>query len=131
MTPEEQIQAQLEKDRGQRTPQQTNPANLKMGLGIFLIALVLSLIADFAELVTAGTLGWFVGIFVDFILLLILGISKGARKQWKKIVVAIVGETVPIVATLPLRTLFLIWAFISSRSSALRAVTGVMKKTMR
>jgi hypothetical protein len=97
-----------------------------MGWGIFLIALVLSLIADVVELITAGTLGWFVGLFIDLILLVMLGFSKAGRKQFKKWIWGPLIETIPILSTIPLfRVAFLIWAFASSRSKTLQAVSKV------
>lgn len=96
----------------------------RMGWGIFLIALFLSLVADVAELLTAGTLGWFVGFVIDLILLAMLGLSKAGRKQWKKWVWGPVIEKVPILATVPLfRAAFLTWSFISSRSTVLQQLS--------
>lgn len=93
----------------------------RMGWGIFLIALFLSLIADVIELLTVGTLGWFVGFIIDLILLAMLGLSKAGRKQWKKWIWGPIIEKVPILAAVPLfRAAFLTWAFISSRSTILQ-----------
>lgn len=96
----------------------------QMGWGIFLVALVLSLIADVVELLTAGTLGWFVGFVVDLILLAMLGFSKAGRKQWKKWIWGPLIEKVPILAAVPLfRVAFLTWAFVSSRSTLLQQLS--------
>lgn len=98
----------------------------RMGWGIFLVALFLSLIADVAELLTAGTLGWFVGFVIDLMLLAMLGFSKAGQKQWKKWVWGPIIEKVPILAAVPLfRAAFLTWAFISSRSTLLKKATIV------
>ena len=96
----------------------------RMGWGIFLVALVLSLIADAAEAITLGTIGWFIGFVIDLILLAMLGLSKAGRKQWKKWVWGPLIEKVPILATVPLfRAAFLTWSFVSSRSSIMRQVS--------
>ena len=103
----------------------------RMGWGIFLIALILSLIADIVEALTAGTIGWFVGFFIDLILLAILGFSKAGRKQFKKWIWGPLIEKVPILATVPFfRAGFLIWAFASSRSKTLQAVSKVASASL-
>lgn len=101
--------------------QQEEQIQGRMGWGIFLVALFLSLIADIVELLTVGTLGWFVGFIIDLILLAMLGLSKAGRKQWKKWVWGPIIEKVPILAAVPLfRAAFLTWAFVSSRSPMLQ-----------
>jgi O-antigen/teichoic acid export membrane protein len=127
---ERQYQYALEEDRArqrleaEQLAQQQEPP--KMGWGIFIIALVLSLIADAAELLTAGTLGWFVGLVVDLILLLMLGFSAAGRKQFKKWIWGPVIEKIPILAAIPfIRVGFLIWSFVSSRSEKFQAVSRV------
>ena len=131
MTPEEeQIQYQLQLDRLQheqmRTRDTTRPAPLpaspRMSGGIFLVALILSIGADALEIITVGTVGWLAGIFVDLVLLVLLGFSKGARKQWRKLLTALIGESLPVISILPLRTIMVIWSFLSSRSAILRSL---------
>lgn len=98
----------------------------RMGWGVFLVALILSLIADVVEFFTVGTLGWFVGLIVDLILLAILGFSKAGKKQFKKWVWGPLIEKIPILATVPFfRAAFLIWAFVSSRSKTIQSVSAV------
>ena len=99
----------------------------KMGWGIFLVALALSLIADIVEFFTLGTLGWFVGLVVDLILLAMLGFSKAGKKQWKKWVWGPIIEKIPILSTLPFRVAFLIWAFVASRNKKLQKVQKIME----
>ncbi len=131
-TAEQQYQYALEEDRARQrlwaeedlAHKQEN-AQARMGWGIFLIALLLSLIADVVEFFTAGTLGWFVGLFVDLILLAMLGFSKAGKKQFKKWIWGPLIEKIPILSTIPLfRVGFLIWAFVSSRSKTLQAISG-------
>ena len=131
-TSEQQYQYALEEDRARQRleaeslAQQQGSSQDKMGWGIFIVALILSLIADAVELITAGTLGWFVGLFIDLILLVMLGFSKAGRQQFKKWIWGPLIETVPILSAVPLfRVAFLIWAFASSRSKTLRAVSKV------
>ena len=100
-TSEQQYQYALEEDRARQRleaeslAQQQGSSQDKMGWGIFIVALILSLIADAVELITAGTLGWFVGLFIDLILLVMLGFSKAGRKQFKKWIWGPLIETVP------------------------------------
>jgi hypothetical protein len=130
-TTEQQNQYDLERERAsyqqvqQLESEQQEQENSKMGWGLFLIALVLGLIADVVELLTVGTLGWFVGFIIDLILAGMLGLSASGRKQWKKWVWGPIIETVPILSTIPLfRAAFLIWSFASSRSTTLQAISS-------
>ncbi len=140
-TQEESYKYALEEDRARQrllaeedSARQQEEVEARMGWGIFLTALILSLVADAAEFFTAGTLGWFVGLVIDLILLLMLGLSTAGRKQFKKWIWGPVIETVPLLSTFPfIRVAFLIWSFVSSRSKKLRAVaeiasTGLAKK---
>ncbi len=123
LTEEQQYQYALEEDRARQRlwaeedlARQQKETKARMGWGVFLVALILSLIADAAELLTAGTLGWFVGLIVDLILLLMLGFSTAGRKQFKKWIWGPAIEKIPILAAIPfIRVGFLIWAFVSSR----------------
>lgn len=131
------LEMQLEYDRAQyqrgqqenlaQQQEQAPPQPPKMGWFIFGSALILCLIADAIDAGTAGTIGWLIGIFIDLILLLILGLSSSAKKQWKKWVGGLVGETIPFVAALPLRTGFLIWAFIASRPQMIGKIAKILK----
>lgn len=141
LTAEQQYQYALEEDRARQRleaeslAQQQGPSQARMGWGIFIVALFLSLVADAAELLTGGTIGWFVGLFVDLILLAMLGFSVAGRKQFKKWIWGPVIEKVPILSAIPfIRIAFLIWSFASSRSKTLQAVSkvataGLAKKT--
>ena len=143
LTTEQQYQYALEEDRARQRlwaeedlARQQEEAQTRMGWGIFLVALILSLIADIVEFFTVGTIGWIVGFIVDLILLAMLGFSKAGKKQFKKWIWGPLIETIPILSTIPLfRVGFLIWAFASSRSKKLQAVsevasTGLSKKTV-
>lgn len=96
---------------------------------LFLPMLLITVILDIIDIFTGGTVGWFIGIFGDLLLLAVTGISKAGRKQFKRIVIGLLGDSVPIVAFLPIRSIFLIWAFISSRSTKLQAVGQIAGKT--
>ena len=82
---------------------------------LFVILLILCVIADLIDIITAGTVGWLIGLFVDAVLLLAMGISKSGRKQFKRMVVGVIGDSIPLLAFLPFRSLFLVWSFIKSR----------------
>jgi len=106
--------------------QQKLRAQSRMGWGIFVVALLLSLIADAAEFFTGGTLGWFVGFIVDLILLAMLGLSTAGRKQFKRWIWGPAVETIPILSTFPfIRVGFLTWSFVSSRSTKLQAISQI------
>jgi len=89
----------------------------KMDTTLFAILLLLCVVADFIDIITIGTIGWLIGLFVDGILLLSAGFSKAGRKQFKRILLGVIGETIPIpfLAILPFRSLFLTWSFVKSR----------------
>lgn len=108
----------------QQQQQQEELEKNKMSWLTFIPCLILAILADVVEIVTVGTLGWFLGIFVDIILLLVLGLSRSGRKQFKKWLTAIGLEKIPIVGAIPFRTFFLVWSFISSRPKLL----GVVQK---
>lgn len=123
---EEQYQEQLESDRAIYQSEQekaeeekkNQPQKLeKMGIMFFSILLLLCVVADFIDILTVGTIGWLVGLFVDAVLLLASGLSKAGRKQFKRILLGVIGETIPIplLAIAPFRSLFLTWSFVQSR----------------
>jgi hypothetical protein len=85
-----------------------------ISLGIFLFGLFLSLVGDVVDILTVGTIGWLIGIFIDLILLGVLGISRSGRKQFKKLIVGVIGETIPGIAIFPFRTVFIVWTYTSS-----------------
>jgi hypothetical protein len=129
---ERQYQYALEEDRARQrlwaeeSARQQEQTKNRMGWGTFLIALILSLIADAAELFTGGTIGWFVGLFVDLTLLAMLGFSTAGRKQFKKWIWGPLIEKIPILDAIPfIRAGFLIWSFVSSRSKKLQTISKI------
>ncbi len=94
-----------------------------MSLGIFVPLLFLCVIGDFIDVITGGTIGWLIGLFIDAIILIVTGLSKAGRKQFKRIVIGLIGETIPIIDILPFRSIFLTWGFIKSRSSIAQALS--------
>ena len=114
-------------EQEEREPYSTKPEE-KMGLLFFIAALFFSVIGDLIDFFTAGTIGWLIGLFIDGILALMFGLSKAGRKQFKRMLVAFVGESIPIIGMLPFRTIFLIWSFISSRSKIAKKLTSVAQK---
>ncbi len=132
MADEYDVYNQLEADRNIDARQiEESPAekdeqnqNQPIGWGIFLAAATIGLIADAVELFTLGTIGWFVGLFLDFVLVFILLLSKPTRKLWMKWTWGPIIEKIPIINIIPLmRVAFLIWAFISSRSKTPQKVS--------
>lgn len=134
---EEQYQEQLEYDRAAYQAEQESgegseenqPQNLdKMGILFFSIFLILCVVGDLIDLVTVGTLGWLVGLFIDGVVLLATGLSKAGRKQFKRIIIGLAGDSIPVLAILPFRSLFLTWAFINSRSSTAQKFSARLSK---
>jgi hypothetical protein len=97
----------------------------RMGWGFFLFLLLICVILDVIDVVTAGTLGWLIGLFGDLLLSILAGMSKSGRKQFKKLLIGFIGESIPIIDILPLRSIMLIWSFISSRSAILQTIGKV------
>lgn len=141
---EEQYQEQLESQRAldqaesdrkeeEKSNQPQKPE--KMGVMFFSIFLLLCIIGDLIDIFTVGTIGWLVGLFIDGIVLLATGMSKAGRKQFKVIAVGLIGDSVPILAVLPFRSIFLTWGFIKSRSSIASAIdskaTSVYNKQVK
>lgn len=136
-TTAEQYQEQLESDRAvyqteseQEEDKNKPEATARMDTMMFAILLLLCVVADFVDIITAGTIGWLVGLFVDAILLLSVGLSKGGRKQFKRIVIGVIGDSIPMLAVLPFRSLFLIWGFIKSRSTTIQSISSVSEKVV-
>lgn len=121
-------QERMRQDEENTRMEEESQKPVPMGIIFFGFLIILCLIADIIDIFTGGTIGWVIGLFVDFILLILTGISKSGRKQFKRILAGIIGDSIPIVAFLPLRSIFLIWAFISSRSTKLQAVGQVAGK---
>lgn len=116
---------QIEEDPKEQAEQEQNQP---IGWGVFLVAVAIGLIADAVELFTLGTIGWFVGLFLDFILVFVLLLSEPTRKLWKKWTWGPVIEKIPIINIIPLiRVAFLTWAFISSRSSKLQKLSKLTR----
>jgi cell division protein FtsW (lipid II flippase) len=135
-TDEQNYQQELEQDRarqrlldeeGTEKLADQDQENHKMGWGLFSIAFILSAFADIVEFLTVGTLGWFVGLIVDLILLAMLGSSKAGQQQWKKWIWGPIIETIPVLSAVPFRIAFLIWAFVASRSEKLQKIQGVVE----
>lgn len=98
----------------QKTQPEINAPAQKMGTTLFFILLLLCIFGDLIEIFTVGTIGWLTGLAIDGILLLSIGVTKNAKKQFKRILVGVIGETVPIINILPLRSVFLVWAYVKS-----------------
>lgn len=94
----------------------------KMGVVFFAIMLALCVIGDGIDVFTGGTFGWLIGLFIDAVLLISTGLTKAGRKQFKRILVGALGDSIPILAFLPFRSIFLVWAFIKSRSTKLQSI---------
>lgn len=116
-----------EQQRAEEEEQKKEQEANKMGWGIFIIASILSIIADTIEILTLGTIGWFVGLFIDFILFILLGSTQAGRKQWKKLISALVVETIPGLDVLPIRTIMVLWSFVASRPKLVSKIQKGLK----
>ena len=85
----------------------TSPVKRLSG-GVFLLVLIISVMADIAEALTLGTLGWFIGSAVDLVLLFIFGFS--IKKQMKSVVLVSLVELIPGLDILPFRTFYILFA---------------------
>lgn len=126
-TTAEQFQEQLESERaisqvnddkeaGKDSNNSQPKESQEMGIMFFSILLLLCVIGDLIDIFTAGTIGWLVGLFIDGILLLAIGVSRAGRKQFKRILIGVIGDSIPILAVVPFRSFFLVWSFVKSRS---------------
>lgn len=126
-TTAEQNQEQLESDRAIYQAEQdrigdemkNQPEPYKMGAGSYVLILF-ALFVDIIEIITTYTgVGAIIsiplGLLVDVIIFIGVGMSKNTRKQWKRFAVGFVGENFPILASvlefIPFRTLSLIWMY--------------------
>lgn len=102
-----------------------------IGWGTGILVLIFCIILDAIEFFTVGTVGILITIFGDFFLLLYAGMSKKSKGQFKKIVVAVLGEKIPFVSMLPIRSIVWIWGFIASHPEWLaklgKKLSGVNK----
>ena len=112
-------QAEQEREDEERTNKLKNTVPQKMGAGSYVL-LLFAFFIDVLEIITTYTgIGAVVsiplGLLVDVIIFMGIGLSKNTRKQWKRFAVGFVGENFPIVASLlefiPFRTLSLIWMY--------------------
>ena len=122
--------SQNEQEREEENKENQPETSAKMDTMLFAILLLLCVVADLVDMITVGTIGWVMGLFVDAVLLLAVGLSKGGRKQFKRIIIGIIGEKIPVINILPFRSLFLIWSFVKSRSATIQSVSTVSHKVI-
>lgn len=118
----EEKKEQLNKAELQNKPSQA--LDEPMGLTFFVFFLIFCILADLIDVFTLGTVGWVTGFFVDAILLLATGLSRSSRRQFKRIVVGVLGDSIPLINVLPFRSIFLTWAFIKSQSSKISTIAS-------
>ncbi|KKR02602.1 MAG: hypothetical protein UT29_C0001G0082 [Candidatus Yanofskybacteria bacterium GW2011_GWA1_39_13] len=112
-------QNEQERESAEAKNQSPQAQPYKMGAGSYVLILF-ALFVDIIEIITTYTgVGAIIsiplGLLVDVIIFLGVGMSKDARKQWKRFAVGFVGENFPILASvlefIPFRTLSLIWMY--------------------
>jgi hypothetical protein len=99
-----------------------------MSFGFFIIMLIFCGALDAIDFFTAGTIGWAIGLIGDGIILLVMGTNRGAQKQIKRMLIAVVGESIPAIAAAPFRTIGIIWSYISSKPRAAKALGAVVAR---
>ncbi|MBI2068699.1 MAG: hypothetical protein HYT67_01155 [Candidatus Yanofskybacteria bacterium] len=122
MADENDVFNELEAQRNieSREPEElSRPEPYKMGVGSYILILF-ALFVDIIEILTVYTgVGAIIaiplGLLVDVAILIGVGMSKNARKQWKRFALGFVAENFPILASvlefIPFRTLALIWMY--------------------
>ena len=105
---------QAEKEEVEATPAVSQNSGVKeMSTFFFVCWLIAFLIIDLIEIFTAGTIGWIVGILGNILFFLIVRQKKLGKDKIQKILVGLIGDSIPFLDILPLRTLSLIWAHLS------------------
>lgn len=84
--------------------------------------LALCAFLDAVDAITGGTIGWFIGIVGDGIILIITWKQKSSKKQFKKMLAAAGAEKIWPLNMLPVRTPMWIWSYFSSKSKLLSSV---------
>ena len=122
MADEYDIYNELEAQRNldnQQSEEPEQPEPYKMGVGSYVLILF-AFFVDIIEIVTTYTgVGAIIsiplGFLVDVAIFIGVGMSKKARKQWKRFAVGFIAENFPILASvlefIPFRTLALIWMY--------------------
>ncbi|MEX2090964.1 MAG: hypothetical protein WD989_02455 [Candidatus Paceibacterota bacterium] len=124
MADEYDIQNELEAQRNIESQEPLAPTEAsgepyKMGAGSYVLILF-ALFVDIIEIITTYTgVGAIIsvplGFLVDVAIFIGIGLSRNARKQWKRFAVGFIGENFPILASImefiPFRTLSLIWMY--------------------
>ena len=130
-----QVAAQAEAEKQEKKSQ-------GIGWFKFISVLFVSVALDLIDFFSVGTIGTIVGFFGNIFILLVAGISQKKSKlkqaQFRKLLVMFFGESIPIVNTLPLRSIMWIWAFLAShpewfaklgkKLSSLGKVAGALSK---
>ncbi len=130
----DQLRAQREADRRARLNERLNQNDTvqqedqeKPGLITLVIALLIAIPLDLIEGATLGTIGWLVALFGDFVLLAIMGITSGGRKQFFKVLAGVGLEKIPVINVLPIRTAMVIWAFVSSQPKIMSKINTTLR----
>ena len=120
MADEYEVYNELEAQRNMYRPEEEpRPEPFKMGAGSYVLILF-SLFVDIIEMITTYTgVGAIIsiplGLIVDAAIFAGVGLSRDARKQWKRFAAGFLGENFPLIAQalewLPIRTLALIWMY--------------------
>ena len=112
-------QNEQEREDEEAKNQSSQSKPYKMGAGSYVLILF-ALFVDIIEIITTYTgVGAIIsiplGLLVDVAIFIGVGMSKNARKQWKRFAVGFVGENFPLLASvlefIPFRTLSLIWMY--------------------
>ncbi len=116
----------------------SGPEPYKMGAGSYVLILF-ALFIDIIEILTVYTgVGAIIavplGLLVDVAIFIGVGMSKNARKQWKRFALGFIAENFPVLASvlefIPFRTLALIWMYRGMSMQGKEAEEEKEKQTM-
>ncbi len=112
----------METEAGQESPP---PQQKRMGILIFLISLFLMLLQTGVEWLTAGTIGWFVGVLISILLFVMLRPYTKSLKRAKFFMnSSLVIDAIPVIDLIPIDIVALVFTFVKSRSKLLQKVEG-------
>ena len=126
-------QEALAQDTSTEDSAQGTQSSDQVGVVFFGIILALFIITDGVEFFTGGTVGWVLGQVIDFLVAPVLflfyssftgknifGSSRQGRMRLRNMLVALAGESMPIMGALPLRSVLWGWTHFATSPRATR-----------
>lgn len=104
--------AQARQEGDEASEEKVKNEGKRLSLFAFVCFLIFFLILDAIDFFTVGTVGWVIGLIGDGIAWYVLHQNKTNREQYRKILIGMFGDTIPVLSTLPLRSIVLVWTYI-------------------